>query len=91
MCPHPRIVDHHHAVAPLHADRRRGSVSDENALSLACLLHPTPALCGMPTAEAHALIGKLEPFDRGLFGGIVGWCDDEGNGEWVVTIPLRHR
>jgi isochorismate synthase len=59
---------------------------DENALSLACLLHPTPALCGMPTAEAHALIGKLEPFDRGLFGGIVGWCDDEGNGEWVVTI-----
>ncbi|AWQ46064.1 TPA: isochorismate synthase [Serratia marcescens] len=60
--------------------------SDENALSLACLLHPTPALCGMPTAEAHALIGKLEPFDRGLFGGIVGWCDDEGNGEWVVTI-----
>ena len=59
---------------------------DENALSLACLLHPTPALCGMPTAQAHALIGKLEPFDRGLFGGIVGWCDDEGNGEWVVTI-----
>ncbi|OZT16958.1 chorismate-binding protein, partial [Serratia marcescens] len=54
--------------------------------SLACLLHPTPALCGMPTAQAHALIGKLEPFDRGLFGGIVGWCDDEGNGEWVVTI-----
>ena len=29
---------------------------------------------------------ELEPFDRQLFGGIVGWCDDEGNGEWVVTI-----
>ncbi|WP_205415862.1 chorismate-binding protein, partial [Klebsiella pneumoniae] len=40
-----------------------------NVMQLACLLHPTPALCGMPTAEAHALIGKLEPFDRGLFGG----------------------
>ncbi|KFK92820.1 MULTISPECIES: isochorismate synthase [unclassified Serratia (in: enterobacteria)] len=58
----------------------------ENALSLACLLHPTPALCGTPTLAARDLIGQLEPFERGLFGGIVGWCDAEGNGEWVVTI-----
>lgn len=29
---------------------------DESALSLACLLHPTPALCGMPAAAAHAFI-----------------------------------
>lgn len=65
-----------------------GDVADsaENALSLACLLHPTPALCGMPTTSARELISRLEPFDRGLFGGIVGWCDDQGNGEWVVTI-----
>ena len=60
--------------------------SQENALSLACLLHPTPALCGSPTLAARELIDQLEPFDRGLFGGIVGWCDDRGNGEWVVTI-----
>ncbi|WP_226020045.1 isochorismate synthase [Serratia symbiotica] len=58
----------------------------ENALSLACRLHPTPALCGTPYQRAHELIGQLEPFKRGWFGGIVGWCDDEGNGEWVVTI-----
>ncbi|WP_431225544.1 isochorismate synthase [Serratia sp. L9] len=58
----------------------------ENALSLACLLHPTPALCGTPTLVARDLIEQLEPFDRDLFGGIVGWCDAEGNGEWVVTI-----
>ncbi|WON75745.1 isochorismate synthase [Serratia sp. UGAL515B_01] len=65
-----------------------GEVADpaENALSLACLLHPTPALCGTPTLVARDLIRQLEPFDRGLFGGIVGWCDTEGNGEWVVTI-----
>ncbi|GAA3904347.1 MULTISPECIES: isochorismate synthase [Gibbsiella] len=65
-----------------------GEVADktENALSLACLLHPTPALCGTPTAAAAELIKQLEPFDRGLFGGIVGWCDANGDGEWVVTI-----
>ncbi|WP_130833654.1 isochorismate synthase [[Erwinia] mediterraneensis] len=65
-----------------------GEVRDaaENALSLACLLHPTPALSGFPHQQAQQLIEQLEPFERGLFGGIVGWCDEEGNGEWVVTI-----
>ncbi len=65
-----------------------GEVQDEreNALSLAALLHPTPALSGFPHARAQQLIQQLEPFDRQLFGGIVGWCDSEGNGEWVVTI-----
>ncbi|MDI5303632.1 chorismate-binding protein, partial [Salmonella enterica subsp. enterica serovar Anatum] len=52
----------------------------------ACLLHPTPALSGFPHQVAKKLIAELEPFDRELFGGIVGWCDAEGNGEWVVTI-----
>ena len=54
--------------------------------TLACLLHPTPALSGFPHQAAKELIAELEPFDRELFGGIVGWCDSEGNGEWVVTI-----
>lgn len=58
----------------------------ENAMSLACLLHPTPALSGFPHHIAKQLIAELEPFDRQLFGGIVGWCDAQGNGEWVVTI-----
>ncbi|QHM71777.1 isochorismate synthase [Mixta intestinalis] len=70
------------------ATRVQGRVlhPQENALSLACLLHPTPALCGAPWQRAHALIQQLEPFKRGWFGGIVGWCDAQGNGEWVVTI-----
>lgn len=65
-----------------------GQVRDpaENALSLACLLHPTPALSGFPALAARELIAELEPFDRQLFGGIVGWCDAQGNGEWAVTI-----
>ncbi|MDF7681581.1 isochorismate synthase EntC [Enterobacteriaceae bacterium ESL0689] len=58
----------------------------ENVMSLACLLHPTPALSGFPHLAAKQIIAELEPFERQLFGGIVGWCDEEGNGEWVVTI-----
>ncbi|ORF44223.1 hypothetical protein B5800_12445 [Gilliamella apicola] len=58
----------------------------QNALQLACLLHPTPALCGYPTDVAKTMINDLEPFNRELFGGIVGWCDAEGNGEFAITI-----
>ncbi|MEX9251975.1 isochorismate synthase EntC [Pseudenterobacter timonensis] len=71
-----------HLATPVEGEAREG----ENALTLACLLHPTPALSGFPHLAAKQVIEELEPFDRGLFGGIVGWCDSEGNGEWVVTI-----
>ncbi|MEJ4046080.1 isochorismate synthase [Erwinia sp. SLM-02] len=72
-----------HLGTPIKGEARHAA---ENALSLACLLHPTPALSGYPHASAMRLIAELEPFDRDLFGGIVGWCDEHGNGEWVVTI-----
>lgn len=68
--------------------RIEGDLVDPNvsALQLACRLHPTPAVCGFPTERARRLIRFVEPFERGLFTGMVGWCDAEGNGEWVVTI-----
>ncbi|MCS2153366.1 isochorismate synthase EntC [Scandinavium goeteborgense] len=71
-----------HLATPIEGEAK----ADENALSMACLLHPTPALSGFPHDVAKQLIAELEPFERELFGGIVGWCDAEGNGEWVVTI-----
>lgn len=65
-----------------------GTLADPtvSALQLACRLHPTPAVCGFPTERARRLIRFVEPFERGLFTGMVGWCDAQGNGEWVVTI-----
>ncbi|MDL4770559.1 MULTISPECIES: isochorismate synthase DhbC [Thermomonosporaceae] len=56
------------------------------ALDLAVALHPTPAVCGTPAPAARAVIAELEPFDRGFYGGAVGWCDASGDGEWAVTI-----
>ncbi|RKN39002.1 isochorismate synthase [Streptomyces hoynatensis] len=57
-----------------------------SALELARALHPTPAVCGTPTAEARRVIRETEPFDRGWFTGMVGWMDAGGDGEWVVTL-----
>ncbi len=57
-----------------------------SALELALALHPTPAVCGTPTAAARQAIDGLEPFERGFFTGLVGWCDAHGDGEWAIAI-----
>lgn len=57
-----------------------------SSLELALALHPTPAVCGYPPQSAKAFIEATEGFDRGYFTGLVGWCDQHGDGEWAVTI-----
>ncbi|NLU84585.1 isochorismate synthase [Rhodococcus sp. HNM0569] len=55
------------------------------ALDLAIALHPTPAVCGTPHARALEVLRAEEP-DRGFYAGTVGWCDANGDGEWMVAI-----
>ena len=57
-----------------------------SVLELARLLSPTPALGGHPRREALALIAAVEGFERGRYGGTVGWVDADGNGTWAVAI-----
>ncbi|MCP2163845.1 isochorismate synthase DhbC [Goodfellowiella coeruleoviolacea] len=70
------------------ATRITGELADErtSSLELAAALHPTPAVCGTPVGAARAAIAEIEPFDRGFYTGVVGWCDSAGDGEWVVTL-----
>ncbi len=70
-----------------HLYSRCSGVLQEDADDDAILssLHPTPALCGTPTKKAYSLIQELEPFDRGLFGGAIGWTTPEES-EWIVGI-----
>lgn len=60
----------------------KASVTDDEILAS---LHPTPALCGTPMEKAFSTIQDLEPFDRGLYGGVIGWTTPEAS-EWVVGI-----
>ncbi len=57
-----------------------------SALDVAALLHPTPAVAGVPQAAALAAIAELEGFDRGLYAGPVGWVDSRGDGDWAVAL-----
>jgi menaquinone-specific isochorismate synthase len=68
----------------------RLSKPEPSVLELVRALQPTPALGGHPRAEAVALIAELEPFERGRYGGAVGWVDAAGNGQWAVAIRCAH-
>ncbi|MDG4664325.1 isochorismate synthase [Mycobacterium sp. 236(2023)] len=71
-----------HLYTPISGRVREKSTT---ALDLAVALHPTPAVGGSPTDQAVALIDDIEG-DRGFYAGTVGWCDQRGDGRWVVSI-----
>jgi len=56
------------------------------ALLLAELLHPTAAVCGVPSEAALELIREFEDFDRGRYSGPVGWINAAGDGEWGIAL-----
>jgi menaquinone-specific isochorismate synthase len=49
-------------------------------------LYPTPAVCGVPKNDAIEYIRQLENYDRGLYSGLIGWLDFNGNCDFSVTI-----
>jgi menaquinone-specific isochorismate synthase len=55
-------------------------------LDLLRLLHPTPAVCGLPRDAALTFLGEEEPFERGWYAGPVGWFDAEGNGVFAPAL-----
>jgi len=54
-----------------------------SALDVAALLHPTPAVAGVPVEAAIVAIAELDGY-RGLCAGPVGWVDARGDG--VVAL-----
>lgn len=60
--------------------------ADRHIFDLVSILHPTPAVCGQPAQLARTLISALEPFQRNLFTGTMGWSDAHGNGAWSVNV-----
>jgi menaquinone-specific isochorismate synthase len=63
--------------------RARSGVS---LLGLAARLHPTPAVCGLPQADALAWLRGRGNARRGWYTGAVGWVDRRGDGELSVVL-----
>lgn len=64
------------------AQLRDESSNDSSVLQL---LHPTPAVGGVPKAPAMKHIMELEPFSRGWYAGPVGWISRDA-AEFCVAI-----
>ncbi|WP_018177921.1 isochorismate synthase [Jongsikchunia kroppenstedtii] len=64
-----------------------GTLADPSitSLELALALHPTPAVCGTPTASAAAIIAEVEG-PRGFYSGAIGYNTEAGDGDWMVAI-----
>jgi isochorismate synthase len=50
------------------------------------VLHPTPAVGGLPREAALRLIAAVEPVERGWYAGPVGWLSPDGDAELAVAI-----
>jgi salicylate biosynthesis isochorismate synthase/menaquinone-specific isochorismate synthase len=88
-----RVANIQHLATPIRAQLSH----PVEAVALAALLHPTPAVGGEPFAAAGPLIPELEGFDRGWYAGPVGWTDLNGDGELCVALrcallrgPIAH-
>lgn len=57
-----------------------------HVLRLVEALHPTPAVGGVPTADAIDWIVSREDAPRGWYSGPVGWFDAAGDGEFAVAL-----
>lgn len=77
-----RVANIQHLARPIRAQL----AEPLGALTLAGMLHPTPAVGGEPLQAARELIPALEGLDRGWYAGPVGWTDLTGDGEFCVAL-----
>ncbi|HET9074451.1 MAG TPA: isochorismate synthase [Solirubrobacteraceae bacterium] len=77
-----RVANIQHLATPVRAQL----AEPVDAVTLAGLLHPTPAVGGEPLAVARRLIPALEGFDRGWYAGTLGWVDATHDGEFCVAL-----
>lgn len=59
---------------------------NKSILSVIELIHPTPALGGLPKEKALTIIKKSEDYNRGLYTGIIGWLTPDNEGEFTAAI-----
>ncbi|EFW92757.1 isochorismate synthase [Haladaptatus paucihalophilus DX253] len=77
-----RLSNIQHLQTPISAELD----CDEHVLSVVEALHPTPAVGGLPLADAMRTIRETERFDRGWYASPVGWFDADGDGEFAVGL-----
>jgi menaquinone-specific isochorismate synthase len=73
-------------VQHLHTPLTAAWPAGRHIMEAVAALHPTPAVGGSPREEALPIIAELEPVDRSLYSGAIGWFDHRGEGAFTVAI-----
>lgn len=81
----PEVL-HAGQVAHLHT-RISTELNGRSLASCALALHPTPAVCGIPTAQARTFIHAYEPHERGLYAGF--WGPWRTQGRTLLHVNIR--
>lgn len=54
------------------------------------MIHPTPAVCGIPKADTYHFICKEEGYDRLYYSGIIGRLNPEAETQLYVNLRCMH-
>ncbi|MDQ6784522.1 MAG: chorismate-binding protein [Actinomycetota bacterium] len=79
------LTNVHHLMTVFGGRVARAASGPGGLVDLVGAVHPSPAIAGVPQADALAWIRAHEP-PRGRLGGFAGWTDREGNGQAVLVI-----
>jgi anthranilate synthase component I len=71
-----------HLVSTVEGDVINGA----SAVDVVRATFPAGTLSGAPKPKALEIIHELEPINRGLFGGVVGYFDFSGNADLAIAI-----
>ena len=71
-----------HLVSTVEGDLR----SNATAISVLRATFPAGTLSGAPKPRALEIIDELEPDNRGIFGGVIGYIDFAGNTDLAIAI-----
>lgn len=77
-------------LAHLKSDFRFTLPDNRHLGDLINLLHPTPAVCGLPKEEAYQFILGHEGYDRSYYSGFVGWLAPAGRTDLYVNLRCMH-
>lgn len=78
-----RLRNIQHLLTPIAGRLRHPATT---ILSLIRLLHPTPAMGGVPAEGALAFLREAEPVPRGWYAAPIGWFDSHNDGVFAVGI-----
>lgn len=73
-------------LAHLRTDFEFTLPADQNLGTLLRLLHPTPAVCGLPKSDAYRFIIDNEGYNRKYYSGFVGMINPESKTDLYVNL-----